>query len=65
MLRAYRSVFKGELATNLASSVRDLSWSEKLPALILLGTLLVTGFVPELLIQFLRSALDGLLFAGG
>ena len=65
MLRAYRNVFKGELGTNLATSVRDLSWSEKLPALILLGTLLVTGFVPELLIQFLRSALDGLLFAGG
>lgn len=60
MLRAYRAVFKGELAPNLGES-RELSWSEKVPMFLLLGTLIVTGFVPELLLQFVRPALEGIL----
>jgi NADH-quinone oxidoreductase subunit M len=64
MLRAYRNVFKGELADGL-KSMKDLYWSEKLPALLLLGTLLLTGFVPEILIKYLRPCLEGLMVAAG
>ena len=64
MLRAYRDIFKGELGSNLPKA-HDLNWSEKFPVLILLGTLLLTGFIPEILIKYLRPALDGLMAASG
>lgn len=64
MLRAFRNVFKGELAASLPS-VSDLKWGEKLPVFLLLGTLLLTGFVPEILIKYLRPALEGLMVVSG
>jgi NADH-quinone oxidoreductase subunit M len=64
MLRAFRQVFKGELVNGL-NSVKDLTWNERLPILLLLGTLLMTGFVPEILIKYLRPALEGLMVAAG
>lgn len=64
MLRAFRNIFKGELAAKLPK-VSDLNWAEKLPIFLLLGTLLLTGFVPELLIKYLRPALEGLMVAVG
>lgn len=60
MLRAFRNVFKGELAAKLPT-VKDLTLNEKLPVLLLLGTLLVTGFIPGILIQYLRPCLEGLM----
>ncbi len=64
MLRAYRNVFKGDLAEGLPA-VSDLRWNEKLPIFLLLGTLLVTGFIPEILIKYVRPALEGLMIASG
>ena len=61
MLRAYRNVFKGELFGGAKSeSLHDLTWGERLPAWMLTAALLIGGFVPELLIQYLRPAFEGL-----
>ena len=60
MLRAFRKVFKGELKTDLPT-VSDLSWGEKFPALLLLVTLLITGFMPGLLIKYLQPALQSIM----
>lgn len=58
MLRAYRSLFFGPEPTTL-KGVRDLTWATRLPVLLLLITLMSVGFVPELLNQFIRPAIDG------
>jgi len=38
----------------------DLTMTERLPYFLLLGTLIAVGFVPELLNQFIRPAVEGL-----
>ena len=58
MLRAYRSLFYGPAAPSLPTA-RDLDWSTRLPVLLLLVTLMAVGFVPELLNQFIRPAIEG------
>lgn len=59
MLRAYRSLFMGPVAPKMATPA-DLSWATRLPLLLLLVALLAVGFVPELLNQFIRPAIEGL-----
>ncbi|MEX2579039.1 MAG: NADH-quinone oxidoreductase subunit M [Verrucomicrobiales bacterium] len=58
MLRAYRSIFYGPAPAKLQSKA-DLAWPAALPVLILLVALISVGFVPELLNQYIRHALDG------
>lgn len=59
MLRAYRSLFFGPAAATLPKT-HDLTWTTRLPVLMLLVVLMSVGFVPELLNQFIRPAIDGL-----
>ena len=70
MLRAYKNIFKGPLDNKsinpAAAGTGVLTSSEKIPVLILLIALIAVGFVPELLLKYLRPALDGIsLIAGG
>lgn len=58
-LRAYRQIFKGPLVKDLPET-SGLAWKEKAPALLLLASLMVVGFVPEVLVKFLRPAVEGL-----
>jgi len=60
MLRAYRAVFTGPKPEKLAAPA-DLAWNARLPLLLLLAALLAVGFAPELLNQFIRPAVNGLL----
>lgn len=60
MLRAYRSLFLGPSMSKMEEP-SDLTWSTRLPLLLLLAALLAVGFVPELLNQFIRPGVDGLL----
>lgn len=64
MLRAFRALFLGESPAKL-STPADMSWSARLPALLLLVALIAVGFVPELLNQFIRPAVEGLLLVSG
>ncbi|MCB1235108.1 MAG: NADH-quinone oxidoreductase subunit M [Verrucomicrobiae bacterium] len=62
MLRAYRRLFKGERsehAVALHKEAADLTWIERLPALLLLVPLMLTGFVPGLLLRFIAPAVEG------
>lgn len=59
MLRGYRILFMGPKPEKLESPA-DLSWGIRLPLLLLLLGLLAVGFVPELLNQFIRPAVNGL-----
>jgi NADH-quinone oxidoreductase subunit M len=60
MLRAYRLVFKGPLPEGAAGSgISDLTWAERIPALLLLVALIATGFVPSILLKYLTPTLEG------
>jgi NADH-quinone oxidoreductase subunit M len=59
MLRAYRSLFYGEKLEKAAAPA-DMSWACRIPVLLLLVTLLLVGFVPEILNQFIRPAVEGI-----
>ncbi|MEQ1841757.1 MAG: proton-conducting transporter membrane subunit [Verrucomicrobiales bacterium] len=59
MLRAYRQIFLGPKPEKLKTPA-DLDWSMRVPMLILLVTLLAVGFVPELLNQYIRPAINGI-----
>jgi NADH:ubiquinone oxidoreductase subunit 4 (subunit M) len=37
-----------------------MSWACRIPVLLLLVTLLLVGFVPEILNQFIRPAVEGI-----
>ncbi|MDB6132101.1 MAG: proton-translocating NADH-quinone oxidoreductase, chain [Verrucomicrobiales bacterium] len=50
MLRAFRRIFKGE-PSEATLGATDLAFRGRLPVLLLLAALLVTGFVPNLLMQ--------------
>jgi len=60
MLRAYRTLFMGPKPERL-SAPADLSWPDRIPLLILLVALILVGFAPDLLNQFIRPAVNGLL----
>lgn len=59
MLRAFRSLFMGPPMEKMASP-DELTMKERLPHFLLLATLIAVGFVPELLNQFIRPAVEGL-----
>lgn len=59
MLRAYRALFFGPVAPRMATPA-DLDWPTRVPILLLLVSLIAVGFVPELLNQFIRPAVEGL-----
>lgn len=60
LLRAYRHIFFGPLPKKFATPA-DLGWTIRLPLLLLVGTLLAVGLAPELLNQYIRPAINGLL----
>jgi len=60
MLRAYRHLFLGPLPKKLATPA-DLDWSMRVPLILLVVTLVAVGFVPELLNQYIRPAINGIL----
>ena len=60
MLRAYRNIFLGPLPKKLATPA-DLDWSMRVPLILLVATLVAVGFVPELLNQYIRPAINGIL----
>jgi NADH-quinone oxidoreductase subunit M len=53
MLRAYRKIFQGP-AVKLTESTADLTFADKLPALILVIALLAVGIYPNLLLNLLK-----------
>lgn len=59
MLRAYRHIFLGPKSDKLKTPA-DLDWSIRIPLLLLLVTLVAVGFVPELLNQYIRPAINGI-----
>ncbi|MEM9281116.1 MAG: NADH-quinone oxidoreductase subunit M [Verrucomicrobiota bacterium] len=58
MLRAFRSIFMGPIPERLEAP-SDLNWSARVPLLILLVALMSVGFIPEILNQFIRPAIEG------
>lgn len=60
MLRAYRSLFMGPITPKLETGA-DLTWAVRIPVILLIATLMIVGFVPETLNQFIRPAVEGLL----
>ncbi|HRQ90143.1 MAG TPA: NADH-quinone oxidoreductase subunit M [Bacteroidia bacterium] len=58
MLRAYRGIFMGPKPEKLETPA-DLAWGDRIPLLILLVALIAVGFVPDLLNQFIRPAVNG------
>ena len=52
MLRAYRNIFQGDTLTKL-DGVSDLSSAVRWPVILLIVSLLVTGFFPNLLLRLL------------
>ncbi|NNE93804.1 MAG: NADH-quinone oxidoreductase subunit M [Verrucomicrobiales bacterium] len=64
MLRAYRNIFKGPLASPEPRAA-DLTWGERIPVLLLIVALMLIGFVPEILLKYLRPALESLTLIGG
>lgn len=60
MLRAYRHLFMGPKPEKLETGA-DLTWAIRIPILLLVVTLLLVGFIPETLNQFIRPAVEGLL----
>lgn len=64
MLRAYRNVFKGPQDLSLPT-VAKMTWLEKAPILLLLVSLMAVGFIPELLVKYLRPAVNAMEFLVG
>jgi NADH-quinone oxidoreductase subunit M len=59
MLRAYRSVFKGQPG-QAVEGVTDLACCARLPALLLVAALLITGFFPNLLLDLVRPVVEAI-----
>ncbi|MEM9017335.1 MAG: NADH-quinone oxidoreductase subunit M [Verrucomicrobiota bacterium] len=64
MLRAFRSLFMGPVLPKMEIP-SDLTNAARFPILLLLIALIAVGFVPELLNQFIRPAIEGLFLAAG
>ncbi len=54
MLRAFRSIFMGPQPEKLAQKQGDISLVQAFPVVVLVAALLLIGFKPELLNQFIR-----------
>ena len=59
MLRAYRSVFKGE-ASPVSAAATDLKGLARAPLLLLVAALLVVGFFPNTLLNALKPVVEAL-----
>jgi NADH-quinone oxidoreductase subunit M len=53
MLRAYRNIFQGP-AVPATESAADLTFADRLPALLLVVALFAVGLYPNLLLQLLK-----------
>jgi NADH-quinone oxidoreductase subunit M len=60
MLRAYRAIFKGE-PTALCAGTVDLRGSARVPAVLLLAALLVTGFFPNIVLKAVNPVVQAIL----
>ncbi len=60
MLRAYRAIFMGEGAER-CSSVTDPGKNVRIPIILLLATLLATGFFPPILMNFINPSIQSLI----
>ncbi|HEX8311308.1 MAG TPA: NADH-quinone oxidoreductase subunit M [Chthoniobacteraceae bacterium] len=60
MLRAYRAVFFGEPHRDTIAAT-DPKFTLRIPVLLLLGALLLTGFFPETLLGYIRPSMEALL----
>lgn len=66
MLRAYRRVFQGPLTESDAkANFSDLSLGERVPIIMLLALLMITGFFPGILLKYLEPSLAALAQFGG
>jgi NADH-quinone oxidoreductase subunit M len=60
MLRAYRAIFMGE-AHGAAPTSTDPAFALRIPVLLLLAALLITGFFPETLLGYIKPSVEALL----
>jgi NADH-quinone oxidoreductase subunit M len=60
MLRAYRGIFFGEPHRDAVAGA-DPKFTLRIPMLLLLGALLITGFFPETLLGYIRPSMEALL----
>ena len=60
MLRAYRGIFFGEPHRDAVAGT-DPKFTLRIPVLLLLGALLITGFFPETLLGYIRPSMEALL----
>jgi NADH-quinone oxidoreductase subunit M len=67
MLRAYRTVFKGETSEVSAAATDITAWWQRAPLLLLLLSLLIFGFFPNLLLKAIGPVMEAIrdLWAGG
>ena len=66
MLRAYRRIFQGPLIdSDSKAGFEDLSPGERVPVVLLLAVLMITGFFPGILLKYLAPTLDALTLFGG
>ena len=61
MLRAYRSVFKGETSPVSAEATDITCWTARLPLLLLVAALLVAGFFPNLIYRAVNPVVEAIL----
>ena len=59
MLRAYRAIFMGE-PTKTTSEWKDVTGSNRVPVLILIGALLVAGFAPQTVLSYIKPSIEAL-----
>lgn len=59
MLRAYRAIFMGECAER-CSSITDPGMSVRAPLILLLATMLATGFLPSILMKLISPSIQSL-----
>lgn len=60
MLRSYRNIFMGPAGELPATDPPALTWGEKIPLFILVATLLVVGFFPNLLLNLAKPVIQAL-----
>ena len=58
-LRAFKTIFMGPREPK-SFSISDLTWSDRLPILLLIGALLLVGFAPDVLLQFVAPIAEGI-----
>lgn len=59
MLRAYKQIFMGEPAKSI-SSWSDLAGATRIPILLLIAALMITGFVPQSVLSYVKPSVEAL-----